>query len=299
MDSELPRTLNVDSFEMRFAEVSNAEVSQLQALSISVGWPHRAADWQYLLDIGKGYVALDEIGRVGASAMWFPHGESFATFGMLITSPRLQTNGTANWLMKRIMADCGHNCIRLNSTHEARRLHASLGFKPKGTVYQCQGTAIAPMAPPPLEEGLVLRKLDRGDLDALIALDSPAFGIDRRPHLLRLFESSICYGLYRGHRLRAFSMRRRFGRGHVVGPVIAGNDKDAITVSHPHIAARADGFMRLDTHFGTGPFAAFVQRCGLGVYDTVTTMVTHEAASYGTGKDNGPLVYAMASHALG
>jgi GNAT superfamily N-acetyltransferase len=299
MDSELPGTLNVDNFEMRFADISSVEISKLQALSISVGWPHRAADWQHLLDIGKGYVALDEIGRVGASGMWFPHGDGFATFGMLITSPRLQTNGAARWLMKRIMTDCGRNRIRLNSTREAQRLYASLGLKPKQTVYQYQGTAIAPMALPPLEKGLVLRRLDRGDLDTVIALDAPAFGTDRSLHLLRLFESSICYGLYQGERLRAFSMRRRFGRGHVVGPVVAGNDEDAITVTHPHIVAHADGFLRVDTHFDSGPFAALIQQCGLSIYATLTTMVTEEAASYGAGQNGNARVYALASHSLG
>lgn len=299
MDSELPGTLTVDNFEMCLADVSNVEISKLQSLSISVGWPHRAADWQHLLDIGKGYVALDEIGRVGASGMWFPHGEGFATFGMLITSPRLQANGAARWLMKRIMADCGRNRIRLNSTREARRLYASLGFKPTQTVYQCQGTVIAPIPPQPLEEGLVLRRLDRGDLEAVIAFDTPAFGTERRLHLQRLFESSICYGLYQGARLRALSMRRRFGRGHVVGPVVAGNDEDAITVTYPHIAAHADGFLRLDTHIDTGPFAALVQQCGLGIYATLTTMVTEGTAGYGTGQNDSPKVYALASHSLG
>lgn len=299
MDSNLPRTLNVDNFEMHFADVANVEMSQLQALSISVGWPHRAADWQHLLDIGKGYVALDEIGRVGASAMWFPHGESFATFGMLVTSPRLQANGAAKWLMQRIMTDCGHDCLRLNSTREARRLYVSLGFIPKGTVYQCQGTALAPAPIVPIEAGLALRRLDRGDLVAIIALDAPAFGAARRQHLLRLFDSSITYGLYEGDRLRAYSMRRRFGRGHVVGPVVATCDADAIRVTHPHVAAHVGGFLRIDTHFDNGAFASFVQQCGLGVHNTVMTMVTREEAVYGTGLDGGPVVYALASHSLG
>ena len=299
MDSELPRTLNVENFEMRIADVANVEISQLQALSISVGWPHRAADWQHLLDIGKGYVALDEIGRVGASAMWFPHGEDFATFGMLVTSPRLQANGAAKWLMTRIMADCGHDRTRLNSTREARRLYMSLGFIPKGTVYQCQGTALAPAPLASIEAGLALRRLDRADLDAVIDLDAPAFGSARRQHLLRLFDSSIGYGLYEGQRLRAYSMRRRFGRGHVVGPVVATCDADAVRVAHPHVVAHAGGFLRIDTHFDTGAFARFVQQCGLTVHNTVKTMVTQEAASYGTGQNGAAVVYALASHSLG
>ncbi|WP_345799310.1 GNAT family N-acetyltransferase [Mycoplana sp. MJR14] len=299
MDSELPGTLSVDNFEMRFADIASIELSQLQALSISVEWPHRAADWQYLLDIGKGYVARDEIGRIGASAMWFPHGEGFATFGMLITLPRLQANGTAKWLMNRIMADCGHDCIRLNSTREARRLYASLGFLPKGKVYQCQGTVMAAVELPPLARDLVLRRLDRADLDAVVALDAPAFGAARRLHLARLFDSSICYGLYQGQQLRAFSMLRRFGRGHVVGPVVAARDEDAIRVTQPHVAAHVGRFLRIDTHFETGAFAAFVQQCGLGVYNTVRTMVTREDASYGTGQDGEAVVYALASQSLG
>ncbi|WVT76463.1 GNAT family N-acetyltransferase (plasmid) [Sinorhizobium chiapasense] len=299
MDSELPGTLSVDNFEMRFADIADVELSQLQALSISVEWPHRAADWQHLLDVGRGYVALDEIGRIGASAMWFPHGEGFATLGMLITLPRLQANGTAKWLMNRIMADCGHGCIRLNSTREARRLYASLGFMPKGKVYQCQGTVMTAMELPPLGKDLVLRRLDRADLDAVIALDAPAFGTARSLHLARLFDSSICYGLYQGRQLRAFSMLRRFGRGHVVGPVVAGCDEDAIVVTQPHVGANVGRFLRIDTHFDTGAFAAFVHQCGLGVYNTVRTMVTQEGASYGTGENGAPVVYALASQSLG
>lgn len=301
MDSDLPRTLYVDNFEMCLADVATVEISQLQALSISVGWPHRAADWKHLLDIGKGYVALDEIGRVGASAMWFPHGEGFATVGMLITSPRLQAKGAAKLLTQRIMADCGHDCIRLNSTREARRLYVSLGFSPMGTVYQCQGTAIAapPAVPAPEDGGFALKRLDRSHLEAILSLDAPAFGAPRRQHLERLFDSSITYGLFGGDRLRAYSMRRRFGRGHVVGPVVATSDEQAIQVSYPHFAAHVGGFLRIDTHSRSSPFASFVQQCGLGVHNTVTTMVTRGEAAYGTGVDGSPLVFALASHSLG
>ncbi|TGU31125.1 N-acetyltransferase, partial [bacterium M00.F.Ca.ET.152.01.1.1] len=94
--------------------------------SLSVGWPHRAEDWQFLRETGQGFVALDEIGRVLGSAMWFAHGAGLATVGMVITSPRLQTLGAAQWLMKRVFDRIPGCDLRLNATRAARRLYLSL-----------------------------------------------------------------------------------------------------------------------------------------------------------------------------
>ncbi|ENN88459.1 hypothetical protein RHSP_82615 [Rhizobium freirei PRF 81] len=299
MDTKIPERLNVDAFEMRFADIADVDLSQLQALSMSVGWPHRSQDWQHLRDVGRGFVALDEIGRVSGSTMWFPHGESFATFGMLITSPRLQTNGTAKWLVRRMLTECHQERLRLNATRAARRMCATLGFKPQQSVFQCQGEIVSVPEPSSLKSSLHLRRLERGDIDAVACLDEPAFGTLRHRHLVRLFESSICYGLYDGHKLIAYSMRRRFGRGHVIGPVVAYRAEDAIAVVQPHVAAHVGSFLRLDTHFDTGPFASFVQQSGMSVFDTVTTMVSSEAAAYGRADNRAPLVFALASQSFG
>ena len=97
MDLKLSESLKIDTFSMRIGDIEGVE-DPLDALSLSVGWPHRAEDWQFLGQSGQGFVALDEIGRVLGSAMWFAHGASFATVGMVITSPRLQTLGAGQWL---------------------------------------------------------------------------------------------------------------------------------------------------------------------------------------------------------
>lgn len=298
MDLKVPETLHVDAFRMRFAGVADVDLEQLHALSIAVGWPHRAEDWQYLRELGHGFVALDEIGRVMASAMWFPHGEHFATFGMLITSPRLQANGTAKWLMQRVLAECPGMSFRLNATRAAQRLYRSLDFVAQQIVFQCQGEAVTPPDGEPAP-GLELRMLQRGELEAVVALDAPAFAVPRPLHLTHLFESSVCYGLYQGDRLRAYSMSRSFGRGHVIGPIVAFSEDDAIAVARPHVAAHAGSFLRLDTHFDTGAFARFVQQCGLPIYDTVTTMTLGEGAGYGTRHAGDQATFALASQSMG
>ena len=299
MDAKAVEIPYVDAFRMQFADIADIELDKLQALSVAVRWPHRADDWQKLRELGHGVVGRDEIGRVIASAMWFPHGDDFATIGMLITSPRLQANGAAKWLTQRVLANCSGRKVRLNATREARRLYDSLGFVQRKTVFQCQGEAIAPAQEQEQAPRLLLRRLERDDLEALAAFDAPAYGVPRAFHLGRLFEDSVSYGLFEGRRLRAYSMSRRFGRGHVVGPVAAIDETDAIAVVQPHVRAHAGSFLRLDTHFETGPFTDFVQQCGMPVYDTVTTMTLGDDADYGSGANGQPVVFALASQTLG
>lgn len=293
-------SLQVDAFEMRLADIASVGIDRLHALSIAVGWPHRAEDWQLLREVGHGFVALDEIDRVLGSAMWFPHGPSFATIGMVITSPRLQTNGTGLWLMQHLFRACGSGLdFRLNATRAARRLYLSLDFVRERTVYQCQGTALPAGDPPPLPEGASLRPLTAGDLGAATALDARAFGVPRTHLLRRLQACSQGHGLFRADRLAAFALCRRFGRGHVVGPVVAASEADAIAVLAPHVRAHAGGFLRLDTPLKGGSFAAFLARSGLPVFDTVLTMsrgrrlLEHEAAA------GGARTFALAAQALG
>lgn len=299
MDLKIPDTLHVDAYQMRFADVADVDLEQLHALSIAVGWPHRAEDWQYLRELGHGFVALDEIDRVMGSAMWFPHGEHFATLGMLITSPRLQANGTAKWLMQRVLAECPGMGLRLNATRAARRLYRSLDFVAQQTVFQCQGEARQAAETTDLPAGHEIRPLRSSDLDAVIALDAPGFAVARPLHLARLFESSLCYGLFRGDELSAYSMSRAFGRGHVLGPVAALSVDDAIAVARPHMEAHAGRFLRVDTHFKTGPFASFIQQCGLPIFDTVTTMTLGEGVDYGTAGNGNGALFALASQSMG
>jgi GNAT superfamily N-acetyltransferase len=293
-------SLNVDAFATRVDDIRDVELERLHALSISVGWPHRAEDWRFLLEFGKGIVALDEIGRVIGSAMWFTHGTDFATIGMVITLPRLQTNGTAQWLMQHVLTEVAGRDLRLNATRAARRLYRYLHFQPEKTVFQCQG--IVRLAGDALETAVngQVEPLAPEDLPVVIASDAAAFGVRRGILIDRLFDQSTGYGLYRDGALAAFALCRPFGRGDVVGPVVAANDEDAIAVVGPHIAAHDGMFLRLDTHFSTGAFATLLSQSGLPVYDTVLTMSLGKRLAEFAPDGPVPLVtYGLASQTLG
>ncbi|QWW72253.1 GNAT family N-acetyltransferase [Rhizobium sp. WYJ-E13] len=288
----------IDAFAMQIGDVAAADLKQLHALSISVGWPHRAEDWQFLREVGKGVVATDDIGRIMSSAMWFRQSPALATIGMVITSPRLQTQGTGLWLMESALQDLEGVDLRLNATRAAQRLYLSLDFMPEKKVYQCQG--IVTDAPSEQDFSGDLRVLGPDDLAAVTALDAAAFGVVRAGVIEKLMAHSRGYGLFRDDVLKAFALCRRFGRGHVVGPIVASDDEEAIAVLSPHIRDHEGRFLRLDTHFETGDFALLVVRSGLAVYDTVLTMSRGKRlADFTTVGASAPMTYSLASQTLG
>jgi GNAT superfamily N-acetyltransferase len=140
LESEvLDDILRIDTYEAQVVPITLQDRARLHELTVSVFWPHRPADLDMLIALGRGYIALDEIGRPLGSAMHFPMGGDFATLGMMVTQPRLQAMGGGRWLLRRIMDDCAGRDLRLNATRAGYRLYRSAGFQTVGTVYQHQG----------------------------------------------------------------------------------------------------------------------------------------------------------------
>ena len=135
----MQKSVRLKSFELVARDINDVDVELLHALSISVRWPHRPKDWDMLRRAGRGIVAVDGIGRVFGSAMWFPQGDDFATIGVVITTPRTQAQGGGRWLMDQVLEQCGDRNLALNATHAAYPLYVSLGFTTEAIVYMRQG----------------------------------------------------------------------------------------------------------------------------------------------------------------
>ena len=62
-------------------------LAQAVALSSGPGWPYRDADWRFAYALGSG-VAIEAEARVVGTALWWPYGETHASFGMIIVAQR-------------------------------------------------------------------------------------------------------------------------------------------------------------------------------------------------------------------
>ncbi len=298
MHAPITPSKQIESFALSLSDIGQVDVDKLHALSLSVRWPHRAKDWELLCRVGTGFAASDDIGRVLATAMWFPQGERFASIGMVITSPRLQTHGAGLWLMHHALNELQGRDIGLNATWAAERLYLSLGFRREASVYQHQGRA-RETAPLPLPDGLSLRELTRDDAPQILDLDTRAAGYDRGALLAEILPSSTGFGLFGGDTLLAYALRRPFGRGTLIGPVVAASDHEAIAVVAPHIAAQSGTFVRLDTRRKTGDFSNSLSAAGLGLFDTVATMALGADWIAASLPPSAPAIYGLVTQATG
>ena len=271
MNHQSRLTRMLDSYELRAVPMVVADAPQLHELSISVIWPHRPEDWELAIRHGHGLIARDEIERVVGSGMWSPLGESHAAIGMVITAPRLQQHGAGRWLMNLLMEQTGERGLVLTATRAAYRLYLSLGFIPFSPVFQHNGEVTA--RPDPISlPGAVLRPKEPEDRAAILALDEAAFGLPRLSVMNEVFDVSRGMVIERAGRITGFALCRRFGRGHVIGPVVAENEPEVTALIAPIVAEHHGNFLRMDTREPDGVLRRFLIAHGVTHFDTVTRM---------------------------
>lgn len=248
--------------------MTEQDLPALHALTVEVGWAHRPEDWRFVTEVGEGVVACDGAGRVIGSALWWPFGPDFGTVGMIIVSPRLQAKGTGRRLMQWLFDRAGDRVLQLNATSAGLRLYRSEGFREIGRIHQHQGL-VQPL--PAVAAAGRVRPISGEDWPRMRELDRQAYGAERSAALDGLAIRSVGYGYEVSGELLGFSLCRPFGRGHVVGPIVAPDEDAAVALLQPHLEEQAGRFLRVDTP-DDGAFADRLAAAGLARVDTVLTM---------------------------
>ncbi|MHC4043407.1 GNAT family N-acetyltransferase [Bradyrhizobium sp. 23AC] len=237
-------------------------------LSQEMSWPYRLEDWDVALQLGKGFV-LERAGAVIGTAAWWPYGETHASAGMIIVAKTAQGRGYGARLMDALLTSARPRSIALNSTAEGQALYQRRGFVPIGVIHQHQGIPRGRHEPPPA--GLV-RPMAASDFEAIMRLDRDATGLERRQMLEKLLQSRDSYVLQRDGMARGYAISRLFGRGHVIGPVVAETATDAQALIEAALARLGSGFVRIDTS-ATSQLGDWLEGIGLEQVGDATTMI--------------------------
>lgn len=250
-------------------------------LSQEAGWPHRVEDWALNLSVSDGVVALagDEV--VG-TALCTNFGE-VAALNLIIVDARMRGRGLGARLMERIIALAGVRELRLVATTEGMPLYTKLGFVETGRIVQHQGVARATTPGLPVQDG------HAEECMCLVAMDKDASGMARGALIGKIIE--------KGQILRTeggFALLRDFGRGRVLGPVVARDAAGARALIAEAATRSAGTFLRIDLPEETG-LSGFVEDLGLTNVGGGTAMVC--AARAKTQKEF--TTYGLVSQALG
>ena len=129
------------------------------------------------------------------------------------------------------------------------------------------------LAAPPvvLADGENIRAVTGDDRSRLVGLANAATGLLRDKLLEQLAGIAQGAALERNGELVGFSMIRRFGLGHAIGPVIAPDSDRAAALIMCWNEAYAGSFVRLDIT-GTSGLGDRLAAIGLVQVDTVVTM---------------------------
>lgn len=273
--------------------MTDADLPAAQSLTADLRWPHRLADWAQAFRHAEGVVAERDGELVGTALRW-RWGPDHATVGLVVVAPACQGRRIGHRLMTAVLDGLDHRTVLLNATAEGRGLYERLGFERTGELRQHQGTA-QPSPPIALEPGWRLRPASQNDLPALQQLDAQARGMSR-PALIEdlLAEADTTVVLDHDDRAVGFAILRRFGRGHIVGPVVAPDAEGAKALIAHLSGLNAGRFTRIDVDFDSG-LAEWLESIGLPRVDAPTTMVRGQPLQGA----EGTRLFAIATQALG
>ena len=258
-----------DATAIVYRPMNTNDLPAAHALSQAVRWPHRLEDWQFAHRAGTGFVAAAGGAVIGTGMCWL-QGPRQGSLGMIIVSPDHQGKGIGRQLMNLVLAELGERCTVLNATVAGQPLYENLGFKAIGTLHQHQG-ALAPVAPPALAPGERIRPAEPGDLAQMIGLADRGSGMARGALLTQLMAEAEGAVLEREGRLTGFAILRRFGRGQVIGPLVAPDSERAKALVAHWAGACGGAFVRLDIT-GTSGLGDWLAQAGLPQTDTAVIM---------------------------
>lgn len=235
------------------------------ALSRAYGWAHRKEDWQMIWSLSKGVVALSGDHVVG-TALMTPFDDTCSAINMIIVDESQRGRGLGRQLTTAVMALAGERECRLTATSDGLPLYEKLGFVATHQIVRHQGVVLHVDAPEHVDW------VGSEAMSAVRALDSVAFGADREALFNALAAEGRVAVVRNGGDIVGFAATRHFGKGEVVGPVVAASLEHARDLIAFILSGKKGRFVRIDIPEQTG-LASILEDWGLPEEGGVVAMV--------------------------
>ena len=261
-------------------------------LSQQMGWPHRREDWLCAFTLGEGIVAQAEGELCGTTLCW-RWGQHHATLGLVLVAKHLQGKGLGKKLFAAQLDRLGSRTIQLHATAAGEPLYRKFGFRPAGFIQQWHAHALPAVASPDID----ITAATVADFSQLVLLDGKVWGAQRES-LIRWLLANAHLATVRNSQgqISAWAACRRFGRGYVIGPVVASQSDHAQALCASFLTTLAGEFVRLDCPEGHhASFTHWLGQNGFALVDRPMAMVKGDICRHG----NDVHLFSLMSQAMG
>lgn len=248
-----------------YRTVNAADMPAAHALSVNLKWPHREEDWAMVQRTSEGFVAEHDGKLVGVA--FACHQGAYSSIGLVIVSEQHQGKGIGRRLMNLCLEATAPRTPILNATESGAPLYASMGFIDFARIQQHQGVPQIPLI------DAHCRELSLADYPEVIELANAGSGLDRTVVLNDLLPTAEhVVGIEVDGQLKGCALLRRFGRGHLIGPVVAQNQEQARQLITHLLRLIPGAFVRFDIPTACG-LADWLESLGLPCVDKAPRMV--------------------------
>jgi hypothetical protein len=223
--------------------------------------------------------------------MRWDYGDAFTSVGMIIIAKAFQGCGYGARLVDALLDSVGSRTVVLNATRDAFELYRRRGFNCTGVLNQHQGIPV--LTSPDLNRASIV-SADASDLPLIMTLDQDGMGMPRIELLKRLARVGRLFLHSFADISNGYAVCRAFGRGYVIGPVVAPCLENACSLIDTAMSELPGEFVRVDTNANSG-LSPWLEARGLTRVDTASTMIRGEAPQ----PSGEARVFALCSQSLG
>jgi GNAT superfamily N-acetyltransferase len=274
------------------------DIPHAQQLVMEADWNQLPADWELMLQLGRGFGIEDSSGALIATALTLPLGEQISWISMVLVAGHARRHGLGSRLLRRCLEEvkASGRIAGLDASELGQPVYLGLGFR---DLYRLQRLVLEPASTVEISAatGVTISPLTSADvMSEVTEWDEKLSGFERG-EILRALQQRMpqCAWVARlADRLAGYILARNGRRATQLGPVLAEGDETAALLTAT--AARAAGTpVFIDVPEAQTRFTDLLVRCGATPQRGFTRMLLESEKPF----DQGEKIYAIAGPELG
>lgn len=248
---------------LKLVELDQDDILGLIELSASVGWDYDEYEIRTVMSCGKIFGHKNATGKIVSSAAIIAYDTHLASIGMVIVNKEYRGLGLGKKATQKCIDSVSKDTsIMLISTEDGKPLYENLGFITVDLIqkFLCDRYIHTERFD---NQDITIEKYSEIDFNAIVELDSSAFGDKRRRFLLnRIKQSKQCLVVKNQKgKIIGFGLSILGPINLILGPIVAPDPQTAAMIID-RLALHHEGKLRIDVPSGKNEFISFLQKSG-------------------------------------